>query len=152
MAAGNWIMYGHALEKILDGTIDVANDSFRIVLVTSLYTPAQNTDDAWSDISANEVSGTGYTANGGAINLTVSRSANVVTIDGEDETWASSTITARYAVIVRDADSNGSLATTDIPLAYLLLDTTPADVSTTSADFTITMNANGIGQFTAATS
>ena len=86
MAAGNWLLYGSALENIFNGTIDVENDSFRIVLVTSSYTPDQSSDDAWSDISTNEVAaGGGYSTHGGAINLAVSRSGLVVTVDGEDE-------------------------------------------------------------------
>ena len=150
MAAGDWLVYGHALESILDGTIDIDNDSFRITLVTSSYTPNQSTDDAWSDISTNEVAnGNGYATHGGAITLTLSRSGLVVTIDGEDETWTSSTITAKYAVIVRDADGNGALAAGDIPLCYVDLNDGGGSVSSTSGDFTVTMNASGIFTVTA---
>jgi hypothetical protein len=153
MAAGNFILYSNALEGLLDGTIDLDTDDFRLVLVTSSYTPAQNTDAAWSTISTNEVAnGSGYTTHGKALTVTLSRTDNVVTLDCDDQTWSSSSITAKYAVIVRDADGNGALAAGDLPVAFVNLDTGGGSVSSTSADFVVTINANGVATFTAATS
>ena len=153
MAAGNFILYSNALEKMLDGTIDLDTDSFRMVLVTDSYTPAQNTDVAWSDISAAEVAnGSGYATHGKALTATLSRTDNVVTLDCDDQTWTSSTITAKYAVIVRDADGNGALAAGDIPVSYVDLETGGGSLSSTNADFTVSINANGVATFTAATS
>ncbi len=149
MAAGNFLVYGAGLEAIADGTIDLDTDSFRAVLVTSSYTPNQNTDDTWSDVSANEVSGTGYTANGVSASITLSRSNLVVTADTADVSWSSSTITAKYLLIVHDADGNGSLATTDRLLAYVDLDTGGGSVSTTNGTFTVTINASGLFTLTA---
>ena len=153
MAAGNFILYSNALEGISDGTIDLDSDTFRMVLVTSSYTPAQNTDAAWSTISTNEVAnGSGYTTHGKALTTGVTRSSNVVTFDVDDQTWSSSSITAKYAVIVKDADANGSLAAGDVPLAYVDLDSGGGSLSSTNADFTVTINASGVFTITAATS
>lgn len=151
MAASNWFMYGHALEKVMDGTIDLDTDSFRIALVTASYTPAQFTDDAWSDISANEVSGTGYTANGAALSMSLSRSSGAVTVDNADVTWSSSSITAKYPVIVHDANGNGTLDTTDIPVFYCDANDGGGSVTSTAGNWTITMNASGIYTITATT-
>lgn len=152
MAAGNWIVYSNARELVNEGTLDLDSDSFRMVLVTSSYTPAQNTHTAWSDISANEVSGTGYTANGQAITQTVTRSGNVITFDCDDKSWASSTITAKYAVIVKDADSNNALASTDVPLCYADLNTGGGSESSSGAAFNVNINASGVFAETVATS
>lgn len=148
-AAGNFLLYGNALEKIADGTIDLDTDSWRVVLLTSSYTPSQSTHATWADASAAEASGTGYTAGGEAATLTLSRSGLAVTIDTADVSWTSSTITAKYAAIVRDADGNGSIASTDLLLFYVDLDTGGGSISTTNGTFAITINASGLYVLTA---
>lgn len=153
MAAGNWIVYGPALEAYHKGTIDLDTDTFRMVLVTSSYTPAQNTDDAWSDISANEVAaGGGYSTHGKLVTQSVTRSSNVVTFDCDDQSWAAATITAKYAVLVKDANADGSLAAGDVPLAYCDLESGGGSLSSTAAAFSVTINASGVFTVTAATS
>ena len=127
--------------------------AFAWCLVTSSYTPAQNTDAAWSTISGNEVAnGSGYATHGKALTATLSRTDNVVTLDCDDQTWTSSTITAKYAVIVRDADANAALAAGDLPIAYVDLDTGGGSLASSNADFAVAINASGIATFTAATS
>lgn len=153
MPAGNWIMYGHALEQILDGAIDLDSNSFRMVLVTASYTPSQNADDAWSDISANEVAnGNGYATHGKALTVTTTRTNNAVAIDCDDQSWPSSTFSAKYAVIVRDGDANGSLAAADIPVMYCNLETGGGSLSPSNGTLSITINAAGLYTITAATS
>lgn len=153
MAAGNWIVYGPALEAINKGTLDLDSNTFRMVLVTASYTPAQNTHGAWSDISTNEVaSGGGYSTHGKLLTCSVTRAANVVTFDCDDQSWTASTITAKYAVIVKDGDANGALAAADVPLCYCDLSTGGGSLSSTSAAFSITINAAGVFTVTAATS
>lgn len=150
MAANPWAIYGNALEKILDGTIDLDTDSFRMVLVGTGYTPNQSTNTAWSDISANEISGTGYTANGKAITQGVSRSGLAITFDCDDQSWTSSTLSnVAYAVIVRDGDSNGALAAGDIPLCYCELED-GGSLSTTNGALAVNINAAGVFTVTAA--
>lgn len=152
MAAGNFVVYGGALEGIHKGTVDLDTDTFRMVLVTSSYTPNQGTHTAWSSISANEATGTGYTANGKLLTCTVNRSTNVVTFDCDDQSWTSSTITAKYAIIVKDANADGTLAAGDVPLAYCDLSSGGGSLSTTAATFSVAINASGVFATTAATS
>jgi len=151
MAAGNFIVYSNALLGVLNGSIDLDTDALRMVLVTDSYTPNQNTHDTWADVSANEATGTGYTASGKLLTASLALASNVVTLDADDQTWTSSTITAKYAVIVRDADGNGTLASTDAVIAYAALDTATS-VSSTNADFVVSINASGVFTVTAATS
>lgn len=153
MAAGNWVVFGHALEQLLEANLDLDSSSWRMVLVTSGWTPSQANDDAWSDISANEVAaGGGYSTHGKALTVTSTRSSNVVTFDCDDQSWTSSTITAKYAVIVKDADANAALAAGDIPLCYVNLDTGGGSLSSSSGTFSVTINASGVFTVTAATS
>ncbi len=148
MAAGAWKVYGSAVEKNAKATLDVDTNTFRIVLVGAGYTPNQNTHGTWADVSANEITGTGYTANGKLITQTVTRSNLVTTFDCDDQSWPGSTFTAKWAVIVRDADANGALASTDDLLAYCELEA-GGTVSPSAAALTITMNAAGLFTITA---
>lgn len=153
MAAGNWVVYGPALEALLETNLDLDSSSWRMVLVTSSYTPNQGTHAAWSDISANEVAaGGGYSTHGKALTVTSNRSTNVITFDCDDQSWTSSTITAKYAVIVKDADANAALAATDVPLCFVNLDTGGGSLSSSSGTFSVTINASGVFTVTAATS
>jgi hypothetical protein len=85
-------------------TVDWDGANIRTALVTSSYTPSATTHDYWSDASANEVSGTNYSANGYVHTMTaVAESAGVSTIDGDDAVWSQSGSgfsSARYAVIL----------------------------------------------------
>ena len=57
------LIYDSALEDEAKGAIDYDTDTFKIMLVTSSYTPNKGTHTRRSDVT-NEVTGTGYTAGG----------------------------------------------------------------------------------------
>jgi hypothetical protein len=144
MASNPWFILGHAAEKQADGTIDLIGDSYRMVLVGTGYVPNQSTDAAWSAISANEIAGTGYTANGKAVALSVSRTGLVITYDCPDQSWASSTLTnVAYAVIVRNALADGTLAATDIPVFVCELEDA-GSLSTSNGTLAVTIDAAGV--------
>jgi hypothetical protein len=104
------ITYYSAGLDMANGAIDFDTDSFKAMLVTSSYTPAQSHSKR-SDIT-NEVSGTGYTTGGQAITCSTSRSSGTVSLTWGSVTWSSpvSGFTARYAVIYK---SRGGLASAD---------------------------------------
>ena len=145
MAAGAFKVYGAAVENISKGLLDLDSHTFRMVLLTSSYTPNQGTHATWADASAAEVAaGGGYSTHGKLLTCTVNRTTNTVTFDCDDQSWTSSTITAKYAAIVRDADANGSLASTDMVLCYCDLETGGGSVSTTAGTFAVNINASGV--------
>lgn len=136
-------VYGNAAKKALNKEIDYDTDTIKVALLTSAYTPDQANDDYWSDISAHEASGTGYTAGGATLaSKTIAEASNVVTLDAADVTWSNSTITARYAVVY---DATG----TDTTSALICFVDFGADVSSAGGDFKITWDASGIVTFTA---
>lgn len=150
MAMGAWQPFDNFAKHCMAGTIDLDTDSFRVALVTSSYT-LDLTDDQWSEISGNEVAnGDGYTTHGNALSsVTFTSSTDTHTWDCADFSWTASGsgITARFAVIVHDANGDNSLATTDKVCAIALLDNTPADVSRTAGqNLEIQHSANGIVQ------
>ena len=150
MAAGPWIIYGLAKEAMLEGVIGPLNQSgtprFRIALVTSSYTPSVNADDTWSDVSTNEVAnGNGYVTHGQLLAMTCTHAAGTVTVDSTtDGSWTTSTITAKYAVVVQDADANGALAAGDRLVGYCDLNDGGGSVSTTNGTFAVNFHASGM--------
>lgn len=131
--------YGKGFQEVLNKGVDWVDDTIKVALCTSSYTPSQDTHDYFDDIT-NEVVGTGYTAGGatlGSKTLTYTGATNMVTLDAADTTWTGSTITARYAIVYV---STGT-ASTSLLLGYVDFG---ADVSTTSGTFTIAWDAIGI--------
>lgn len=95
------LIYGNAYMHAFNKEIDWDSDDIRVALVTSVYTPDQDAHEAWSSVVANEISGTGYTANGNALvspTRTYVGATNRTILDANDPTWTSATFTARYAV------------------------------------------------------
>lgn len=138
MASG---MYGITFLNALKNDLaldldDTTAGRFKVMLVTSSYTPDFGTHDFTADVVANEVSGTGYSAGGESLtSVTLTQSGGTITFDADDVTWTSSTITARGAVIYDDS-------LTDDPLiAYIDFG---ADKSSSAGDFVLSFNASGI--------
>lgn len=151
MAASNFLVYGAALASIGTGGIDLDTDTFVMALLTSAYTPAQSTHSTWADVSAAEVAaGNGYTSGGKVLSTTTTRSGLVVTFDAGDQAWDNSTITAKYAVIVKRAGA--SLVSTDKLVAYSDLSSGGGSLSSSAAAFSIAFNAAGIFTLTASAS
>ena len=136
--------YGNAFVKAFNKEIDFDTDTIKVMLCTSTYAPNQDTHTYKSDVT-NEVTGTGYTAGGATVatpSLTYTGATNVLMLDGGDVSWASSTITARYAVVY---DSSPATDATRPLLCYVDFG---ADVSSTSGTFSITWDAAGIATVT----
>lgn len=93
------LIFNRALELWARGSIDFDTDTFRVMLTTSAYTEDKDAHDFRNDVT-NEVAGTGYTAGGNVVTVTVTLdTANDrldITLGGT--TWPTSTITARKAV------------------------------------------------------
>jgi hypothetical protein len=136
--------YGNAFVSAFNKKIDFDSDTIKVALCTSSYTPDQDAHDFFNDIT-NEVTGTGYTAGGATLasaSITYTGASNVLKLDGDDTSWASSTITARYAIIY---DATPGTAATNPLIAYVDFG---ADVTSTAGTFTITWDANGIATVT----
>lgn len=126
--------YGKGLLAVCTGAIDLDTDSFKAMLLSNAYSPDQDAHDFRDDVTANEVTGTGYTAGGSAlagVSVTYDAASNEVRILWNDVTWSSSTITARYAAIYK---SRGGAASADELLAYIDFGT---DMSSNNGAFTL---------------
>jgi hypothetical protein len=128
------LIYNSALRDEATGAIDYDTDTFRLMLVTSTYTPNKDTHTKRSDVT-NEVAGTGYTAGGTATTVTVAAvdTANDrVDITFGAVSWTTSTITAHAGVVYK---SRGGLASADELVAYIDFG---SDVASTGGTFSLT--------------
>jgi hypothetical protein len=140
-------LYGNFVVKSFNKEIDWDSDTIKVALLTNAYTPDQDGHDYYDDVVANEVSGTGYTAGGNTLaNKTnqYNSATNVIVLDADDTTWASSTITARYAVIY---DATPATNATRPLIGYVDFG---SDQSSSNGNFTITWDATGIVRVTVA--
>jgi hypothetical protein len=133
------LVYNSFKRDIMNGGIDLDTDTIKVALVTSSYSPNIDTHDNFDDVT-NEVSGTGYIAGGatlGSVTLTADTTNDRGVFDAADTSWATSTITARGAVIYK---STGVSSTSKL-IAYVDFG---SDITSTASTFSITWNASGI--------
>ena len=130
------LIYNSAVRDTVVGNIDYDTDTFRAMLVTSAYAENKDTHTKRSDVTS-EVTGTGYTAGGATIPVSVAAvdTANdrvVLTIG--PVSWASSTITARKMVVYK---SRGGAATAD---ELVFVNDFGTDVISSNGTFTVAAN------------
>lgn len=136
-------LYGGFLKSLANKEIDLDSDSLKVMLVTSAYSPNQDTHQYKSSVT-NEVTGAGYTAGGATlagVTVVYDNATNTLTLDANDVTWGSSTITARYAIFYDDTATNDPL------IAYWDFG---QDEISSSGNFTLTISGSGIGTLTVA--
>jgi len=134
MASG---VYNRFKANLANKIVDIEGDTLKIALLDSNHSFDAD-HNTWADVSANEVSGTGYTAGGQALSnasVTQDNTNDLAKLDADDVTWSGSTITAAFAVIYDDTLANKDL--------ICCIDF-GGDISSTNGDFTIQFNASGI--------
>lgn len=134
MASG---VYNEFKADILKKVHDLVNDTVKVALLTSSASFDADNDN-WADISANEVSGTGYSAGGAALGsktVTTDNTNDRASFDGADTTWSTSTITARFAAVYDDTHASDRL---------ICLFDFGSNQSSSAGNFTIQWHANGI--------
>jgi hypothetical protein len=137
MAAGSWTFTNTGRTSLLNGTFDLDTDTFRIALF-------QSTSDlgaasvAYADVTNEVATANGYTQNAKSVTLALSGTTTVTVDETTNPVWTASggSIVARFAAIYK---VSGNV------LCYCLLDSAPADVTTTDGNtLTVTMHASGI--------
>ena len=129
-------IYNKFAEYMGDGTIDMDNDTFKIILLDDGHTP-DATDTVYANVSGDELAtASGYTAGGATLaSVTWTEAAGTVTFDAANPAWTASTFTARYAVIYSDTAASDELV--------CLIDFTE-NKSVSGGTFTIQFNDSGI--------
>jgi hypothetical protein len=124
--------------------VAIRSATIKVTLHSSSYTFAA-THSVYADLTNELSTANGYT-NGGATlsSVTWGQTSGTATFDAADTTWTASggSIVARRAVIRAVGTFNSQV---DPLIASILLDTTPADVTTTTGNtLTLVWNASGI--------
>ncbi|MBN7352167.1 Bacteriophage protein [Mycobacteroides abscessus subsp. abscessus] len=134
MTAGTWTFPNGARTNLLNGTFDIDSDTWRVALVTSTSNIGSSTT-TWAGVTNEVASGNGYTTGGVAVVLNLSGTTSVTASFATNPTWTASggSIVARWAVLY---ELGGNV------LCYVLLDNTPADVTTTNGN-SLTIDSDG---------
>jgi hypothetical protein len=149
MAAGAFIFPDKAKLNFFSttGLLQATNTNFRIALIASTWTPANSTDEVFSDVTGELATANGYTAGGGTLtSVTLAQSAGVVKYTSAAFVWTASggSIPAwRRGVIYYLGTLNGKV---NPIVGHFLGDSTPADIpaTTTGNTLTVTPNASGV--------
>lgn len=119
--ASTMVLYGKFPINLMGGETEVESlkvdwdtDAVKVALFTASYTPAQDTDELYSGISANEVAnGNGYTTGGNAVTTsspTYTAGTNTSTFDATDPaTWTASGAGFAFRYIVTYDSTSGVL-------------------------------------------
>lgn len=97
------LIYNSAVRDEATGAIDYDTDTFYAMLVDATYTPNKDTHTKRSDVTG-EVTGTGYSAGGTPVTVTVGAVDTVndrVVVTFAAHSWSTATITARAEVIYK---------------------------------------------------
>ena len=129
-------VYNNFKEQVLNGTFDLTNDTIKVALVQSGYTPNIDSHTTYSDLT-NETSGTGYSAGGstlGSQTVTQDNTNDRGVFDGADTSWTNSTLIARAAVLYDSTASNLLMCYVDFGVNY----------TTVGGTLAITWSSSGI--------
>jgi len=134
MASG---IYNRFKYDVMVGNLALnASDTINVQLHTSTYTPDAD-HNVIGDLTNEVAAAGGYSTGGAALGsptITEDDANDVAFLDGVDTTWSTSTITARYAVIIDVTNTNSLIAWIDFT----------EDKSSSGGDFTIQWDATGI--------
>lgn len=137
-------VYLRALRRFAEGNVNWETDTIKLALLSSSYTPDLDNHDYFNDVSAYEISGSGYTAGGATLanrSFTVDTANDRVYLNADNVSWASATFTARYAVVYKDT---GTASTSPI----LVLIDFGQDYSVSGATFSIEWSSGHVAYFT----
>lgn len=132
-------IYNSAKLRILQRDFDFVNDEIKVALVTAAHVPDKDVHEYFADIT-NEVSGTGYTAGGQALeNITLAEddANDRAILDADNLIWSVASFTARAAVIYKNT---GTAATSPL-LAYIDFE---EDLEAAGEDFILQWHEDGI--------
>jgi hypothetical protein len=141
--ATTWKWHGLGLKRAWTGDIDYMADTIKCALLTSAYTPNQDTDETWAAISGSEVAGAGYAAGGVTLTnkaLTYTAGTNILAFDCDDPQWDPSTIANARIAVIYDSTTGYLMGYNDFG----------ANKSSDDDNFQIVLNATGFLKITAA--
>lgn len=142
MATATMAWFGKAVQKLVNGELDLNAGSYKIGLVATAYTPNVDTNEFWSTPEADEVTGTNWAAGGVATTVTtdLDTANNRVRLFCSDINVATVTLTdGKHLVLYKVL---GGASSADPLVGYGTFDTALAPTAGTLAiDFDGTLGA-----------
>jgi propanediol dehydratase large subunit len=130
-------LYYPFLYHALHDPIDIDSDNLRVALHTASASISQAHE--FRSSVTNEITGTGYTADGQTLSTpSITYSTGTTTFDADNAEWTTATIAARYAVVFK---YTGSGSGSDPLIGYVDFGET---MSSSAGTFTIAWSSNGI--------
>ena len=126
-------IYNRFKANLLNKVVDMEADTIKVMLMASGHTFSA-TDHNISAVSANEMTGTGYTAGGGTLASKAVTEGATTKFDATDQAWSSSTFSAYHAVLYDTSASNNLICSFDFGEAK----------SVASGTFTLQFSTAGI--------
>jgi hypothetical protein len=131
MASG---IYERFKANLMNKIVDLEADTIQVALMDNVHA-FDATDNVWADVSANEMTGTGYTADGVVLASGTVTQAATTKFDGNDSAWTTATFTAYHAVLW-----DNTTAADDLICSFDF----GGAKTVTAGTFTIQWHANGI--------
>lgn len=135
------LIYNSFKRDIQNGSINLASDTIKMMLVTSGYVPNIDTDTKRSDVT-NEATGAGYSTGGVVLagkTVTQNNTNNTGVWDADDVVITGVTLTSVTAAVLYK--SRGGAANLDELICYLEF---PSAITMSSGNLTIPFDVNGI--------
>ena len=134
------MIYNNFFADMGNGAIDLDTHTLKMALLTDSYTPLA-THANFAAISGEVTPGGGYTAGGKALTgVTFNQTSGIAELQCDDIVWSAASITARYGYLY---DTQAVGVTNP---SILLLDF-GQNIISSSNDFTITIDVNGLFRF-----
>jgi hypothetical protein len=130
MASG---IYERFKANVFNKIVDMEADTVNVMLLSGGHSFTA-THNLYNQVTANQISGTGYTSGGVALASKTVTQAATTKWDATDSEWTSATFTAAHAVIYDVTATNNLVASIDFG----------GDQSVSSGTFTIQWHADGI--------
>jgi len=119
---------------LMQGVHDLSADTVNVALMDGSHAFAAG-DVNWAAVSANDMTGAGYTAAGATLaSATLTTTANTAVWDANDVSWTGATFVASHAFLYNVTDSSSSIVSIDFGGAQTV----------SAGTFTIQWNAGGI--------
>lgn len=116
--------YSSMWDDLVKSNINFSTDTFKMMLLGSGYVPDKHAHTKLSDVNSFEVTGTGYTAGGTSLTVTLTKDTILdrETIDfnlstAHQVSWPSTTVTDVYSAVIYK--SRGGAASSDELVHYI---------------------------------
>lgn len=102
------VIYQRFLANLMNKEIDLEADTVKVALLDNNHV-VDGSDNNWVDVSANEISGDGYTAGGATLSGKAVTQGATTKWDADDVSWTDAIFSAYHAVLYSGTDLIASI-------------------------------------------